>query len=133
MIKARVSIQIIGNLADMVTKALKKAMEFLKERPGIKVTKEEYAKPEKMKGLPLLSAFVEFEADFDSFETFAGMIMDFGPDSVEVISPNKIELGIEEIQNTATDMAEKFKQAGQRIQQLEALLSAQLKKQQKPE
>ena len=131
MIKARMSIQIMGNLANAITKALKKTIEFINERPDIKVTKENYAKPQKMKKLPLLTAFVEFEAEYDSFETFLGAVMDFGPEIVEVIEPEKLEINIEQMQNISSDMAEKFKQDTHKIQQLEALLAAQLRKDKK--
>lgn len=133
MIKARMTVQIMGNHRQAIKDALKKTMSFVEERRGVKVLSEEHAEPEKMKELPLLSAFVEFEAEFNDYETFMGAIMDFGPTAVEVIKPEKMEVSIEEMQNTASDMVEKFKQANQRIQQLEAVLSARLKKEKQTE
>ena len=107
-IKSRMIIEVLGHPPEALTKALEKIMNEVKNRAN--VLKQEFAEPKKVGEKMLYSAFVEFECEVERFQDFIGLIIDFGPTSIEIIEPEKIEMGAQDLQAAINDLIMKFQE-----------------------
>lgn len=110
-------IELMGFPPEVLKATLKKAIEQLKERAVVK--KEFYAEPKKV-GEKIFSSFVEFECEVKDFTTLSGIIFDFGPSTIEILSPDKIEIKSKEVESMLNDMIAKVHDMDQKIKILTA-------------
>jgi archaeosine-15-forming tRNA-guanine transglycosylase len=117
MIRARMIIELLGFPPDALKATLKKAIEQMKERVVIK--KEFYAEPKKV-GEKIFSSFVEFECEIKDFETLMGIVFDFGPSTIEILSPDEIKMKSKEIEHVLNDLVARIHEMDKQIKILTA-------------
>jgi len=117
-IKARMIIEILGFPAEALKKTLAKIVEEIKTR--VDVTDEEHAEPKPAGQGKILSSFVELEFTAPDFEKFMGIMIDFGPTNVEILEPQKMEIGINEMQNSFNDLLQRLQELSNKLQVLQA-------------
>lgn len=100
MIEARITIEMMGQPENILMKALEEAVHDIGEHN--KVEKVYYSKPKKV-GQTLYSAFTEFIVKLSSYSDLIGIITDYVPTVVEVLSPNEVKVTLEELQNSLND------------------------------
>ncbi|ACX73092.1 conserved hypothetical protein [Methanocaldococcus vulcanius M7] len=107
MIKIRALEEVKGNHKDIVEKEFEQLVEELKNRYNAKL---EYVDEdiEEDEHLKFYTKIGEFEIDFDNFKDYINFCLKYGAD-IEVITPEKIKLKAEEINETLGVVINAFK------------------------
>lgn len=103
-IQARAFIEVMAVKKDVTEKALKKHIDKLKSKKGIKVYKVDYDAVEKVDNPPkkareAFSQIVEIEFLVPSVKSLIQFAFTYGPSSVEVIKPSSVNLKLGELQD----------------------------------
>jgi len=117
MIKARMIVEVMGWPKEAVNNALEKVVDMMKEREQITIIKKELGNMKKL-GEKTWSNFIEIEAEYKELKDLVGAIIDFGPISVEIISPDKVTLNLADIQDIVTDFVFKMQQINNTLRKL---------------
>lgn len=105
-ITARFIIQIAGKPVENVEKAVEFILNKLKEeKDSFKILESHTEKPKLDEENTLYSTFIEVVARFNDSETLLGFILDYTPTSVEVESPDNIELNSHEFTGILNDFS----------------------------
>jgi len=109
-IHARFTIEVMANTAENAEKSLKNHMEKIRKQKNIILIDEKIDKPEKVENppRPLTEAYsqvIESEMLISKYEYLVNFVFVFGPSSLEILAPEKIELSQEEMQNILNNLA----------------------------
>ncbi len=113
-IQVRFTVEVMANSKENAEKNIKEHMEKLKKVSDFKVYKEDYEKAEKVKKLPprfknkvkeAWSQMVESEMMVSDYNALVRFSFAFGPSSVEILEPEKIELSQDQMQNIINTLA----------------------------
>jgi hypothetical protein len=115
-IRSTMMIEALAVNRDAVKSALEKHVASMEGVKTNHIYKKEFGEPREVeKPLPNVekaySAVVELEMVSKNFETLLSMVMAFGPSSVELLEPKKLELDIGEAQGIlvlAADIIHRF-------------------------
>jgi hypothetical protein len=129
-VKARFILEAMGKPPKIVEKALKQAIAEIK-KDGRGVEREKYSKVEKV-GKVLYSSFVEFEIICKNLADLWGAVMDYMPVNVEIISPDKLDIDISDLQDIVNDLTARMHNLDKQIKVLQAS-NIMLQRQQKKE
>lgn len=116
-LKARMTIEIIGSPVEILPKFLQKVMIKFKERGGVSVFKEVYLDPTKVSD-KMFSSFVEVECGVNAIETLLGLVIDFGPSSVEILEPDEINLKTGEFQAILNDLVIELRKMDAKVREV---------------
>jgi len=105
---------------DVVETALDQHIEKLERIPSVFVYKKEFKEAKKVDNPPkdveeAYSQVVELELFVKDLFSLINVIIVYGPSSIEILGPEKIDVGVEELQNLANLVAglmHKFAAAG---------------------
>lgn len=110
-IRSSMMIEVLAATKDAAESSLKKHVENLEKEKialvykknfkGIKPAQHPYDKTKKA-----YSNLVELELLTPRFENLLVIVMNYGPSSVEILEPEKIEMGIGEAQNVLNSVSE---------------------------
>ncbi len=104
-IVARFIIQIGGKPMENVQKALEHILDKLKsESDKFKIIDAELEKPELNEDSSLYVGFIEVSAEFKDSQSIMNFILDYTPVSIEVESPELIELENSDFSSVLNDM-----------------------------
>ena len=138
-IKVRMFFELMGWPPEALNKHLEQIVEHLKKT--WKVTKEEYAVPEKIhkddevqtgneskteetqKKNEMYSSHVEIEADISNLPDLFMVILNFGPSIIEIIEPEEVFIKANELQDIMADISAKVNAMDMDVK----ILAAQLK------
>lgn len=110
----------LGAKEDKTKEALEELIGKLDKDARIKLYKKEFTKPEFVQNPhPIIkegySITCEAEMVINNFDNAVHIIMEYGPSAVEILEPNKLNLGIGEAQsilNLISEMMHRFAAAG---------------------
>jgi len=105
---ARCILEILGAPEKHIVSELKKHVDKLKEE-GLKILSESFAKVEPQDNL--FTQFVELEIEFTDPRALLDFCFDSLPSSVEIITPDKIELDLQYFQGMLNDFQAKLHHA----------------------
>lgn len=108
-INARLIIEAQGKPAEFVSDSLKKLVERMKSLAGVEVHDEKHEPPieteiQSSQG-KIFSGLVDVGVRVKDFETLTAVVLGFGPSSVIILEPDRIEISSREIQNVMNDLA----------------------------
>ncbi|MHA2428242.1 MAG: hypothetical protein ACXADB_09490 [Candidatus Hermodarchaeia archaeon] len=112
-IRTRFIVEMLGRPKEVLSKALEDLIKEMK-KDGRKVENETYSKPKKV-GKLIFSAFVEFEMICEGLEDLIGSIIDYAPTTVELISPEKIDIGILNLQEVLNDLTARLHELDKQV------------------
>lgn len=109
-IKARFAIEVLAVKHDVADSALEHHVKKLSTVPGVFAYNIEYSDTVRIenpqKGIDeAFSKVVELELLFKDVFTLLNVVMVYGPSSVEIIEPEKIQMSLSELQNTTNLIA----------------------------
>lgn len=92
-INARMIIEIMGKPKEHVAQALSGLIEKLGKEKGVTIlSNKEYEPRAVEKSKELFTNFAEIEVEFDSLNTYFGILFAYMPSNIEIISPDKFKL-----------------------------------------
>ncbi len=108
-INARLIIEAQGKPAEFVSDSLRKLIERMKALDGVEVRDEKHEAPIETEIRSnqgkIFSGLVDVGVRVKDFETLTALVLGFGPSSVIILEPDKIEISSREIQNVMNDLA----------------------------
>jgi hypothetical protein len=105
-IKVRVFMEVMGWPKEGLTKHLKEVIQILQDKTEWKVTKEQYAEPEKI-GEKMYTTHVEFEGEPPNLPTLFMFSLMFGPSTIEILEPDELYITASELQEILSDVISK--------------------------
>ena len=102
--RVRVLIEVQGIQEDLVRKQGEKILETLKKEPFFRIYTYTLEKVEKVG--ESYSTFAEINLSVRDFRALVRLMFFYGPSSIEVIKPQKIEFTLDDFQNGLVDMTE---------------------------
>lgn len=102
--RVRVLIEIQGIQEELVQKQGEKVLETLKKEPFFRIYSYKLEKVEKVG--ESYSTFAEINLSVRDFRALVRLMFFYGPSSIEVIKPHKIEFTLDDFQNGLVDMTE---------------------------
>ena len=115
--------EVMGWPEDKLKGHLKEVVNTLREKLKWKISREDYAEPEKL-GDKMYNTHVEFEAEFNNVLDLFTFAMAHGPSVIEVLEPAELYLNAGELQDILSDMISKAQTMDKEIK----ILAAQNKK-----
>jgi hypothetical protein len=103
-VQVRMFFELMGWPKEAINEHLKKIVDTLKKR--IKVTKEEYAEPEKI-GEKMYTSHVEFEAEIPTLRDLFIITLEFGPSVIELLDPPEVIVTAQDLQEILADISAK--------------------------
>lgn len=108
-INARMIIEAQGKPAEFVSTSLKKLTEKMREMHGVEVYEEKHEPPVeteiKSTQGKIFSGLADLGVRVKDFETLTTLVIGFGPSSVIILEPDRIEISARELQNIMNDLA----------------------------
>lgn len=106
LIKARLVFEAQGKPQKGVENSLMKMVDSIKEVSGVEVLDvvKEPAIP--VKGTDLFSGLVDVGVQTEKFEKLFFVVLSFGPSAIIVLEPDKLEVGLSELQLALNDLAQ---------------------------
>jgi len=105
LIKARCIVEILGAPKEFVVKKLREHVDELKEN-GLEIELEKYEEPKQQD--KLFAHFVELQVAFKDVQELIDFCFDSMPSSIEVISPEKVELPMDYFEQVMNDFQAKL-------------------------
>jgi hypothetical protein len=112
-IRVRFIVEMLGRPKEILSKALEDLIKEIK-KDGRVVENETYSKPKKV-GKLIFSAFVEFEMICEGLDGLIGAIIDYAPTTVELISPEKVDIGIFDLQEILNDLTARLHELDKQV------------------
>lgn len=108
-INARMIIEAQGKPAEFVSESLRKLVAKMNSISGVEVYEEKHESPvettiQSNQG-KIFSGLVDIGVRVKDFETLVALVIGFGPSSVIILEPDKIEISARELQNIMNDLA----------------------------
>lgn len=108
-INARMIIEAQGKPAEFVSESLRKLVEKMNSISGVEVYEEKHESPvettiQSSQG-KIFSGLADIGVKVKDFETLTALVIGFGPSSVIILEPDKIEISARELQNIMNDLA----------------------------
>ncbi len=103
MIKAKLIIEIMGSPKEFVEKILNEILEKIKKEQDVKILTEQVADVEQLKD-GFWSNFSELEISVDNVERLMNICFDYRPSSIEILEPEKTELGMDYLTGLLNDL-----------------------------
>ncbi|MCA9486495.1 MAG: hypothetical protein H6500_00340 [Candidatus Woesearchaeota archaeon] len=119
---ARFIIQIAGKPEKNVVEALKLVETKLREHELFTVLESEVAEPEYDEETTLYSGFLDLEIRFPGPAELLGFVLDYTPNSVEIVEPQILKLEASELTGIMNDMSSHLLRTSAKIRQLSAQL-----------
>ena len=116
MIKTRLIIEIAGFPKEHIEETMKAVIEKIKSEK--KVLKYDIFEAEKKD--KFFSTFTEIEIEFESLDDLSGFCFDYMPSSIEILSPNKLNIDSKEYENIFNDILAKLHHYDMIIKNLKA-------------
>lgn len=92
-INAVIMLEMLGKPKDYLLASFESIIDRLSKEKGIKIIKKSINEPRPVENSKeLLTTFSELEVEFESVESFLGIIFAYMPSHVEIVSPEKIVL-----------------------------------------
>lgn len=92
-IKARIVVEILGSPKEHVDETIRMVINKLKNEEGVKLLKETTYKAEQNDQIkPLWSSFSDLDIEVKSMKKLMDVCFDYMPSSVEIISPEKMDV-----------------------------------------
>jgi hypothetical protein len=107
MIKAWFAFEVLGTSKEITEKSLKTHIDKFAGLPQVEEIERSVSEVEEttFKGKTAYSSVAEITANIKSFYDLLNIIMVYGPSSVEILEPEKLELSMEEMQNISNVVA----------------------------
>jgi len=103
-IQANLILEILGRPVEHIKQALTELTENLEKEKGVKVVNKKLHEPVPIKeAQSLFTAFAEIEAEFETIESYLGVLFAYMPAHTEIIQPEKLPLSntdLNELANT---------------------------------
>ncbi len=120
MIKAALIFEVVAVTEEAARKSLEKHLKKLSEDRRVKVLRTEMSEAEKIENFSerireAFSVIADAEIETNRFDNLLQIVIEFGPSSVELLSPDRIELSISEAQgilNSVSSVMHRFVAAG---------------------
>ncbi len=120
MIKAALIFEVVAVTEEAAKKSLEKHLKKLSEDRRVRVLKTEMSEVEKIENFSerireAFSVIADAEIETNRFDNLLQIVIEFGPSSVELLSPDRIELSISEAQgilNSVSSVMHRFAAAG---------------------
>jgi hypothetical protein len=116
-IVARCIVEILGAPKEFVAKALQDHVEKVKQ-DGLEVLFEQYAEPKPQD--KLFSQFVELQISFKNLKQLLDFCIDSMPSSVEIMSPEKLQLDMAVFEDFINDFQGRLHQTDMMLKGLQA-------------
>jgi hypothetical protein len=134
--KVRMIVEVAGFPKEYIEQTIVLLGEkFAENNSSVKVTKRMVREPQQIKDSKIWSGFIEFHCDVESLVVLMGLIFDYMPSSVEIISPDVITEDNFKLNGLLNDLAGRLHQYDAAIKTLKAektLLGKKIKKTDKP-
>ena len=117
--RIRITIGLMGAPEDFLMKAMKKVEDKIKSEREIYSIN--YEKPKKV-GDKYFQNFFEAEIEVKDIEDLMGFVLDYGPDSLEILETGSIKCDPVKIQGAANDVSATMHQLTKHINMLRAQL-----------
>lgn len=108
-INARMIIEAQGKPAEFVSESLRKLVLKMNSITGVEVYDEKHEPPVeteiKSNQGRIFSGLADIGVRVKDFETLTALVIGFGPSSVIILEPDKIEISARELQNIMNDLA----------------------------
>lgn len=108
-INARMIIEAQGKPAEFVSESLRKLVLKMNSITGVEVYDEKHEPPVeteiKSNQGRIFSGLADIGVRVKDFETLTAVVIGFGPSSVIILEPDKIEISARELQNIMNDLA----------------------------
>ncbi len=106
LIKARLVFEAQGKPQKGVEESLMEMVEGIRKVPGVEVfdVVKEPAIP--VKGTDLFSGLVDVGIQTEKFDKLFFVVLSFGPSAIIVLEPDKVEVGLPEMQLALNDLAQ---------------------------
>ncbi|HIH14509.1 MAG TPA: hypothetical protein HA224_04620 [Nanoarchaeota archaeon] len=132
-IHAKLIVEIAGSPESHVADTLKLIVNnFAIKNPEVKVKKSEINAPKKMpESQNFFSGFIEFEVEVASLSAMLGLILDYMPSSIDIISPENITENCGNLADLLNDLAGRLHQYDATVKTLKAekaIIERELKK-----
>ncbi len=107
MLKVWMAFEVVAANPEVSDDALKKHVEKLLSLPQVEEIEKAFLEPKKteFKGRDAFSSVAELTIRVKSFYDLLNIIMVYGPSSVEILEPESLEIGIDEMQNISNVVA----------------------------
>lgn len=105
-IQARFIVEAQGKPANAVENTLKKHVERMRMMKDIEVTDVQWEDTEEVEGL--FSSLADVGIRASGFESFFAALLGFAPTAVVLENPDKLEVGLRELQNATNDIVQLF-------------------------
>lgn len=115
-IKIKTIIEIVGMPKEHVEQTIQKVVDLVKSHKEFELIDSKVAETREIKGL--WSTFGEFEINFTSLEHIEDFCFDFMPSSVEIISPEKLNVDSSEVESFLNDVLTKLHQYDMAIKKI---------------
>lgn len=122
-IKIRVFMEVLGWPPENLNNHLKNVLTALKDKLNWKITREDFAEPEKA-GERMFSTHVEFEAELNDLQQLFLFAVTNGPSVIEILEPSELYITAGELQDLLADLVSKAQTMDKEIK----ILAAQNKK-----
>jgi hypothetical protein len=97
-IQARMIVEIMGRPVEHVKEALNTMVVKLGAEKGVKILDKKYHDPKQVEKVDnLFTAFSEVEIEFEGLNAFFGTVFNYMPSNIEILSPEKMKLKVDEI------------------------------------
>ncbi len=108
-LQARLIIEILGRPIENVKQAMIGIIDKMASEKGVKIIDKKIHEPILVQDQKdLFTTFSEIEVELDSVYNFMGVIFAYMPSHIELISPNKIELRNEELNDLANHLTNRL-------------------------
>ncbi len=119
-IKSLMLIEVLAANEEMAKSSLKDLIDKLKAEKGVEVIKADFKEIQKVENpVPgikeAFSQVVEIELISKAYETLVGIVMNYGPSSIEILEPSSLKIGVGEAQailNDISDLIHRFAAVG---------------------
>ena len=106
-IKIRAILEVLGRPENAVKLTLENIVKRVDDRKNISVLSKHFSKL-KSEERGFFSAFVELDLEFEEFGEVIGFMLDFGPISLEILSPEELVLDAGSVEASLNELLTKF-------------------------
>ncbi|MDO8556160.1 MAG: hypothetical protein Q7R96_03235 [Nanoarchaeota archaeon] len=109
-IQAKVILEIIGSPEEHVNEVMQTLLEKIQTKKETQLGEHKIFKAKKMDNGKLYSSFTEATINFNDPSTLLGFCFDFMPSSIEILTPERLELKEKDMSDFVNDLLAKLHQ-----------------------